>query len=67
MGWKHGAFLLLFALMTLGAGAFVIGVPILLYLVYRVWSKHKPSGSGYSRWMICLGLHGKQQPSHPQH
>ena len=56
MGWKLSAFLLVFALMMLGAGAFVIGVPILLYLVYKWWSNRRTNGAGHSRWMIYLGL-----------
>ena len=38
LGWKLNALLFLFALWSLGNGAFIIGIPIMLYFFYRFWS-----------------------------
>ena len=58
MGWKLNAIAFLFALWSLGNGALIIGVPILLYLSYRFWANRqaKSKGTGRSRWMIYLGI-----------
>jgi Helicase HerA, central domain len=59
MGWKLSILALLFAIWALLIGALVIGIPILLYLFFRVWSnrsKGKAGGTGRSHWMTYLGV-----------
>ncbi|MDG6956798.1 MAG: ATP-binding protein [Nitrososphaerota archaeon] len=55
MGWKLTAFLFLFAAYALGVGALVVGVPILLYLLYRLWSSRQGSPGGKSHRLAYLG------------
>ena len=55
MGWKLNALLFLVALLLLAFGALIIGIPLLLYVFYRLWSKHGDSG-GSSHWMLYLGV-----------
>ncbi|MDG7020268.1 MAG: ATP-binding protein, partial [Nitrososphaerota archaeon] len=56
MGWKLTAFVFLFAVWALNVGALVVGVPILVFVLYRYWSDRqaKPR-AGRSHWMIYLG------------
>ena len=58
MGWKLNGLAFLFALWALNTGALVIGIPILLYLFYGLWSNRqaRPAGTGSSRWMTYLGV-----------
>ena len=57
MGWKLTAFVFLFALWALNIGALVVGVPILVFLLYRYWSNRQAKPRvGRSHWMIYLGL-----------
>ena len=56
MGWKLNAFLFLFALFCLALGALVIGVPLIFYVFYRLWSSHGTSGRGGSHWMAYLAV-----------
>jgi hypothetical protein len=57
MGWKLNALLFLIALWALGAGALIVGVPLLFFLVYKFWSARGQSrpGTGRSHWTIYLG------------
>ena len=41
MGWKLEALAFLFALWSIGDGALVVVVPVLLYLFYRFWSNRQ--------------------------
>ena len=56
MGWKLTALVFLFALLALNVGALAVGVPILVFLLYRFWSNRQAKpGAGRSHWMIYLG------------
>jgi hypothetical protein len=63
MGWKTTAFLFLLVLWALSAGALIIGIPLLLYLIYRFLSGRDqrpkvggPSGGQGRPWMAVLGF-----------
>lgn len=56
MGWKLNAFLIIVMLFALMAGVFLIGVPLLLYFLYKLWSGRTGSAAGGSRWMTYLGV-----------
>ncbi|MDG6986605.1 MAG: hypothetical protein JRN71_02450, partial [Nitrososphaerota archaeon] len=56
MGWKLTAFVFLFAVWALNVGALVVGVPILVFLLYRFWSNRQAQPRvGRPHWMIYLG------------
>jgi hypothetical protein len=66
MGWKLSVLALLFAIWALLIGALIIGIPILLYLFFRVWSnrsKGKAGGTGRSHWINLSEGEGSKQRS----
>ena len=56
MGWKLNAFLFLCARFCLALGALLIGVPLIFYVFYRLWSSHGTSARGGSHWMAYLAV-----------
>jgi Helicase HerA, central domain len=59
MGWLANAIVFLFAVWALGAGSLIVGIPLLLYLLYRLSKRggqKKANGGTHSRWTAWLGL-----------
>ncbi len=57
MGWKVTAFVFLFAVWALNVGALVVGVPILVFLLYRFWtSRQAKPRSGRSHRIVYVGV-----------